>query len=78
VRNRQKYLLKKDLLDQKNVFGEERLDPIRLYSEDLRKRVGRFMKKEGLLAKPNAVQTVPALISSFDLKMNLIKRHTHE
>ena len=48
-------MLKRDLLDQKNRFGEEALDPLRLYKDELRKRVGHFTKKKGLLAKPNAV-----------------------
>ena len=76
VRNRQKYLLKRDLQDEKTKFGEAKLDPIKLYSTEQRKRVGKYHKNKGLLVKPKPVEWAPSLFDMFDNKMALIKEYT--
>ena len=76
VRNRQKFLLKRDLQDQKTKFGESKLDPIKLFSTEQRRRVGKYHKNKGLLVVPKPVEWAPALFDMFDKKVSLIKDYT--
>ena len=69
-------MLTKDLRRQKDKFGEAQLDPIKLYTDLQRERVGKFTKDKGLLLKPNAVQTGPVLIGAFDEKIAMIREYT--
>ena len=69
-------MLKQDILNQKNKFGEQKLDPLRLMPNEIRRRVGKFTKKKGTFPKPDAVSAADAAVTLFDKKMALIKEYT--